>query len=99
MTHVIMAEAYYDMGEYAKSKKEIQTAYVMAPEDIGVLVSYGSLLLFDKKVDEARNIFEKVIQKDANNYLAYNNLAVIYSLKRDIVTTQRNVRRKPRIGV
>lgn len=83
VAHVIMAEAYYDMKEYSKSMGEIDIAYAMDPSNPEVLVSYGTLLLFENKADEALSFLESAIQKDPNNYTAYNNLAVIYVTKRN----------------
>lgn len=83
LAHGIMAEAYYDMKEISKSKAEIELAYTMAPANSEVLTAYGSLLLFDKKLDNAITFLEKALENDPNNYIAYNNLAVIYTAKRD----------------
>lgn len=83
MAHVIMAEAYYDLKDFSKAEEKMRLAYSMDSSHIEVLTSYGSLLLFEKKMDEAQDILEKTIQKDPDNYVAYNNLAVIYVAKRN----------------
>jgi tetratricopeptide (TPR) repeat protein len=83
MAHVIMAESYYDLQDVRSSLDEIQLAYSMDTNNIEVLSSYGTLLLFEKKLKDAEHMFEKVIQQNKDAYAVYKNLAVIYTAKRN----------------
>src|SRR5260221_5457212 len=80
--YLIIAEVYYDLKDIAKARENMQLAYSISPDNAEVLTTYGSFLLFDKKMDDAVGLLEKSIQIDPSNYAAYNNLAVIYSTKR-----------------
>lgn len=81
--HIILAEVYQVMNQIPKSRSEIQLAYTIAPADGEVLTSYGSLLLRDNKIDEARDMLEEAIQRNPSIYIAHNNLFFIYAKKRD----------------
>ena len=83
LAHAIQAEAYYDLKDVIKSKDEIETAYAMAPTNPEVLGVYGTLLLFEKQLDQARTLLEKALEIDPNNYAFYNNLAVISAAQHD----------------
>lgn len=83
MAHIIMAEAYHKIKDVSKSRQEIQVAYSMDSTNADVLASYGSLLLLDKKFDDALVFLEKAVNINPNLYSAYNNLAVLYVRKRD----------------
>lgn len=81
--HVILAEIYRAMGEPAKGYAEIELAYSMAPANAEVLTSFGSMLLLDKKMDQAKPLFEEAININPNMYIALNNLLLIYVAKHD----------------
>lgn len=83
LAHVIMAEAYYDMKDFAMSKSEMETAFAMDPSNSEVLLAYGSFLLLDKQYESAQVYLEKAIAADPDNYATLNNLAVIYAAQRN----------------
>lgn len=83
MAHAILAISYHAVGKRSESEEEIKIAREMAPQNVEVLSFYGTLLLLDKKMSEARDILETVIRSDPDNYVAYNNLTVLYALEPD----------------
>jgi Tfp pilus assembly protein PilF len=79
--YLIMAEAYYDLGDKSKALENVRRAYSIAPNHVEVLTTYGSFLSLDGNHEEALIMQEKALQIDPDNYIAYSNLAAIYAIK------------------
>lgn len=101
IAYSITAEAFYLLKDYANSKQAIQTGYSISPNNKEVLLSYGVLLFKDKRFDEASEKLEQAIQTDPNYFLAYYNLAIIYTKirnwKRVLFCTKELYRLKPTV--
>lgn len=81
--HVILAEAYDELGEIVISREEAKTGYQLDPESAEVLGCYGAFLLIDRKYEEAIPVLEKAVKINPTSYNIYNNLAAAYSHKKD----------------
>jgi len=56
--------------------------------DYSTEIKNGEKLYSDGNVDQAKTIFESVIEKQPSNYMALNNLGVIYYNEGDIATAE-----------
>lgn len=78
-------EAYLYLGGELVRQDNLETAlkyyekaYLLKPDDSGVMTDYATCLLSAKKFDQALGIYEKIIQKDPQNVNALFNLSAIY---------------------
>ncbi len=83
LAHARRAQAYYVLKEASRSNEDMAIAYAMAPTDPEILGAYGSLLLFQKQFDEARNFLDRALQADPGKYFYYQKLAAVAFGQRD----------------
>jgi tetratricopeptide (TPR) repeat protein len=74
-----LAVEYVHKDEIEKALKYYQMAYLLKPDDPGVMNDYAVTLLSAKRFEEAENLYEKILEKDSTNVNALVNLAMIYA--------------------
>ena len=81
---------YYAVVEFYKKEEDYDNALKYAdeclsefPNNLKVSLSKGKILIEQNKLDEARDIFEKIVEKRTTHYMANQQLAKIYKMQGD----------------
>lgn len=70
----VSGDYYYDEGDYRKAVSDYKLGVKLAPEDINLLNSLGVALTALNKLRDAVGYFERVLQIDANDFMALVNM-------------------------
>lgn len=76
--HTLFAYMYNKENKIKESLAEAITAYALQPDSDKVLGCYGTILLADKKVEEAIPLLLRALSINPKNKSARNNLAIAY---------------------
>lgn len=71
-------KAYFDVGEFEKAEADFEAGIEINPRYATIYQSYGLLKYELERYDEAKELFLKAIQFEADNSLVYYNLAMTY---------------------
>lgn len=72
-----LARGYYKFNDAANGLKYNDVALKLLPNDSGVLIDRGMLLVLKGDYDNALKQYEKVIAVDPNNHQAYNEKGIV----------------------
>lgn len=75
---VNLAEQFEENEQYDKAYEEYKKAYIQRPKSIEVLERLGHVAMILDKKDEAREYYQKILELDMTNPLAYQQLMDIY---------------------
>ncbi len=78
---MVTAQQYEENEEYEKAFEEYKTILSKRPEDSEVLERLGHLAIILNKEDEAEEFYNKLLELDPKNELAYEQLMDIYISK------------------
>jgi len=78
-----IGEGYYQTGDFIHALPFYQHAVDLKSSDPEFQNKLGSTLVALKKVDEAKNIFQKIVQNNPKFAPALSNLGYVYFLKSD----------------
>ena len=73
-----LAEQYEENEQYDKAYEEYQKSYESNPKDLGVLERLGHIAMMLNKKDEASEYYSAILEMDATNVMAYEQLMDIY---------------------
>ncbi len=71
------ASAAFEHDDYPRTRKTLEAAEALIPNDPAAINLRGALLYKEKKYDEAMAVFQKLIDRDANSYPGYFNMAEV----------------------
>lgn len=74
-----LAEQYEDNEQYAEAFGEYKKLYDKDPKDLSVLERLGHLAMLLNKQEDAADYYSQILEYDATNTLAYEQLMDIYS--------------------
>ena len=72
--------------DYAGAETDLKEALQLDPENSNISLQYANLLWKLKKKDEARKLYQAVLQKDPNNRFALESMGYLYREDGDIKT-------------
>ncbi len=75
---IALAEQYEENEEYEKAYEEYKKSYQSNPKDLGLLERLGHIAMMLDKKDEAADYYNAILQMDATNIMAYEQLMDIY---------------------
>ena len=75
---IALAEQYEENGEYEKALDEYKKSYESNSKDLSLLERLGSLSVMLDKKDDAELYYNKMLELDATNVMAYEQLMDIY---------------------
>ncbi len=75
---VNLAEQFEENEQYDKAYEEYKKAYAQRPKSIEVLERLGHVAIILDKKDEAQEYYQKILELDMSNALAYEQLMDIY---------------------
>lgn len=73
-----LAEQYEEQEQFDLALEEYKKSHAKKPNDLGILERLGHLSLMMGKKDEAADYYAKILEHDATNSLAYEQLCDIY---------------------
>lgn len=73
-----LAEQFEEEAQYDKAYEEYKKSYESNPKDLGVLERLGHIAMMLDKKDEAAEYYSAILEMDATNILAYEQLMDIY---------------------
>lgn len=73
-----LAEQYEENEQYTQAYEEYKKLYERNPKDLSILERLGHLSMLLENKDEAAEYYSKILQADATNILAYEQLMDIY---------------------
>jgi tetratricopeptide (TPR) repeat protein len=76
--HTLLSYLYFKENKAKESLAEAVTAYTLQPSSDQVLNCYGTILLADKKMEEAVPLLKQALSINPQNKSALNNLAIAY---------------------
>lgn len=76
---VQLAEQYEENEQYDKAYEEYKKSYESNPKDLGVLERLGHIAMMLNKKDEASEYYSAILEMDATNVMAYEQLMDIYA--------------------
>lgn len=82
---VNLGNAYFDAGNYSEAEKSYMKALTKKPEDLNVRTDLGLTFIFrdSPNYDRAIQEFKRVLDVDANQVQALQNITVAYTKKSD----------------
>lgn len=75
---ITLAEQYEENEQYDKALEEYKKAYENNQKDLGLLERLGNLSLMLGHKDDAAEYYNKILEMDATNVMAYEQLMDIY---------------------
>jgi len=76
-TNVVPAEQLLAQGKYAEAEELFRELLVNNPQDLTATVGLGTALAKEFKLDGADDLFDRVLQTDPNNALAFAGKATV----------------------
>ena len=73
-----LAEQYEENEQYDKAYEEYKKSYASNPKDLGLLERLGHIAMMLDKKDEAAEYYSAILEMDATNVMAYEQLMDIY---------------------
>ncbi len=73
-----LAEQYEENEQYDKAYEEYKKSYETNPKDLGLLERLGHISMMLGKKDEASEYYSAILEMDATNVMAYEQLMDIY---------------------
>lgn len=64
--HHMLGKTYFMLGESGKSASELETALSLAPHDVDVAYTLGISYLVNRRVDAAKQLFDRMLQEFGN---------------------------------
>jgi len=74
-----LAEQYEDNEQYNEAYAEYQKLYSKNPKDLNIIERLGHLAIVLNKKDDAADYYSKILEFDATNTMAYEQLMDIYA--------------------
>lgn len=74
-----LAEQYEENEQYEQAYEEYKKSYASNPKDLGVLERLGHIAVMLNKKDEAAEYYTGILEMDATNIMAYEQLMDIYA--------------------
>ena len=71
---IALAEQYEENEEYEKAYEEYKKSYQSNPKDLGLLERLGHIAMMLDKKDEAADYYNTILEMDATNIMAYEQL-------------------------
>lgn len=75
---IALAEQYEENEQYDKAYEEYKKSYDKNPKDLGLLERLGHIAMMLDKKDEAADYYNAILEMDATNIMAYEQLMDIY---------------------
>lgn len=75
---IILAEQYEENGQYQEALDEYKKAFESNSKDLSLLERLGSLSMMLNKKEDAAKYYTKMLELDATNVMAYEQLMDIY---------------------
>jgi len=73
-----MAETALEKEDYVEADKALSSANIIEPENQEVLLQHGYVLLMLERLDDAKEVYENLLELNKEEDLAYGALANIY---------------------
>lgn len=73
-----LAEQYEEQEQYELALEEYKKSYAQKPKDLGILERLGHLSLMLGNKNDAADYYAKILEQDATNPVAYEQLCDIY---------------------